>query len=173
MKNKKRNLHYFFCSFFVSSAICAVICTFLFLICLTWQRMQYASFGKSNAKPIEFTENGLRILESSNLEKLDATLFNLIAEVMPVFVSDLCWLVSTDETGKQYLSIFNNEGNTRTHEHGDVIDHAADRVVDVSFKNPTDIKVIKEGNFSSEITKTSETTYKIKVPATGFIILAF
>ncbi len=63
MKNKKRNLYYFFRSFFVSSAIFAVIFMFLFLVCLTWQRMQYTSFGKTNAKPIEITENGLRILD--------------------------------------------------------------------------------------------------------------
>ena len=92
---------------------------------------------------------------------------------MPVSVSDLCWLVLTDENGKQYLSIFNNDGNTRTHAKGDVVDHAADRVVDVKFKKPTDIKVAKEGNFPSEITRESETTYKIKVPATGFIIIEF
>ena len=90
---------------------------------------------------------------------------------MPVYVTGLCWLVSTDEGGKQYLSIFNNDGNTRTREKGDVVDSAADRVVDVKFKKPTDIKVVKQGNFTSEIARVDETAYKIKVPATGFIIM--
>ncbi|MBR5542929.1 MAG: hypothetical protein IKU65_02385 [Oscillospiraceae bacterium] len=123
------------------------------------------SFAKKNA------DSGLKILESDDLEKLDAELKIRIPEVMPVYVSGLCWLVSTDEGGKQYLSIFNNDGNTRTREKGDVVDSAADRVVDVKFKKPTDIKIVKQGNFTSEIARVDETAYKIKVPATGFIIM--
>lgn len=119
----------------------------------------------------EHASSGMKILESGDLEKLDAQLRTLIPETMPASVSDLCWLVSTDENGKQYLSIFNNEGNTRTREHGDVIDHAADRVVEVKLKNPTELKVVKEGNGSCDIERIDETTYKIMVPATDFIIL--
>ena len=119
----------------------------------------------------KYAKSGMKILESGDLEKLDAKLRHLIPETMPASVSDLCWLVSTDENGKKYLSIFNNEGNTRNRQFGDTVDHEADRVVEVKLKNPAEIKVVKEGNFLSEIERVNDTTYKIKVPATAFIIL--
>lgn len=119
----------------------------------------------------KYAKSGMKILESGDLEKLDTQLLHLIPETMDASVSDLCWLVSTDENGKKYLSIFNNEGNTRTRQFGDTVDHEADRVVEVKLKNPAEIKVVKEGNFPSEIERVNDTTYKIKVPATAFIIL--
>ncbi len=114
-----------------------------------------------------------RILESADLGKIEAEIKALIPEVMPVTVSGLCWLVSVDENGRRYLSIFNNEGNTRTITNGDVIDNSFDETVEVKFASPSEIKVIKEGNFASEITKVNETTYKVKVPATAFVIVEF
>lgn len=114
-----------------------------------------------------------RVLESSDLGRLEAEIKTLIPEVMPVTVSDLCWLVSKDENGRRFLSIFNNDGNMRTIEKGDVIDKDADRTVEVKFKEAADIKVIREGNFPCEITKVDELTYKVKVPATAFVIFEF
>ncbi len=113
------------------------------------------------------------ILESRDLEKLEAELKERIAACMPVTVSDLCWLVSTDENGRRFLSVFNNDGNMRTIEKGDVIDKDADKTVEIKFKEATDIKVIKEGNFPSEITKVDERTYSVRVPATAFVIFEF
>ncbi|MBR3848632.1 MAG: hypothetical protein IKM21_05020 [Oscillospiraceae bacterium] len=114
-----------------------------------------------------------RVLESADFEKLKEELSKLIPEVMPVTVSGLCWMVSENEDGRRFLSIFNNEGNMRTVEHGDVIDNSFDETVEVKFASSSEIKVIKEGSFASEITKVDETTYKIKVPATAFIIIEF
>ena len=63
MKLKNRNLYYFFRSFFISSAVISMLISFLFCICVVWQRMQYTSFGVKDAKPIEITDKGLRILD--------------------------------------------------------------------------------------------------------------
>ncbi len=115
----------------------------------------------------------LRVLESGDIAKLESELQKLIRETMPVYVDGLCWLVSTDENGRRYLSIFNNSGNDRSLEHGNTIDHAFDRAVSVSFKEPSEIKVVKEGNFPSEISRKDEKTYTVKVPATAFVILEF
>ncbi len=117
--------------------------------------------------------SGIRVLESRDLGKLEAELSEIIPEAMPVYVDGLCWLVSADCNGKRYLSIFNNDGNMRTIGQGDRIDPAADREVTVKFKSPSQIKVFREGNFSSVIRKKDENTYLIKVPATAFIIIEF
>lgn len=113
------------------------------------------------------------VIESGDMKKLKQELTDKIREVMPVYVSELCWLVSTDENNRRYLSIFNNEGNTRSILHGDVIDSNADRVAEVTFKEATDIKIVYEGNFSSEIIRKDDNTYLVKVPATGFVIVEF
>ena len=63
MKSKKTDAYYFFRSLFISSAICWTLIAFAFLFGLAWQRMQYTSFGIKDAKPIEITENGVRILD--------------------------------------------------------------------------------------------------------------
>ncbi len=118
-------------------------------------------------------EDKYKILDSSDINKLSAELKKLILKVMPVYVSGLSWLVSTDENNQRYLSLFNNEGNMRTIDKGDVIDNEADELVEVTFKKPTEIEVIKEGNFKSQIIKKDDKTYSVKVPATAFIILEF
>ena len=115
----------------------------------------------------------LKVLKSSDIGWLETELTRLVKETMPVCVDGLCWLVSTDKGGKRYLSIFNNDGNERSNAYGDKIDNSFDRTVNVSFKKAADIKVIKEGNFPSEILRVDDNTYSIKVPATAFIILEF
>lgn len=116
---------------------------------------------------------GYRVLESTNLGWLEAELKKLIKEEMPVYVDGLCWLVSTDSSGKRYLSIFNNDGNSRSIAKGNEINSKYDKVVNVSFKKAADITVIKEGNFPSEILRVDDKTYTIKVPATAFIVIEF
>lgn len=116
---------------------------------------------------------GYRVLESTDIGWLEAQLTKLIREELPVYVDGLCWLVSTDCEGKRYLSIFNNDGNERSISFGNRIDNSYDRTVEVSFKNETEIKVIKEGNFPSEISRKDGKTYSIRVPAIAFIILEF
>ena len=116
---------------------------------------------------------GYRVLESTDIGWLETELSRLVKETMPVYVDGLCWLVSTDEGSKRYLSIFNNDGNMRSIAKGNEINNDYDKVVNVSFKSAADIKVIKEGNFPSEISRVDDKTYAIKVPATAFIILEF
>lgn len=128
---------------------------------------QEGNFAKANA------DKSLRILESSDLEDLKGTLQRLIPEIMPCHVDALCWLVSTDENGRQFLSIFNNEGNTRSYDRGDVVDHDADRTVTVTFKEPVNLKVIREGYAPAEISKKDDLTWVVMVPAASFAILEF
>ncbi len=117
--------------------------------------------------------SGLRILESSDLEKLTALMDELIEETMPCMVDDLCWLISTDETGRRFLSIFNNEGNERDWDRGDIIHAEADRVVTITSKRPMNLKLFKTTPVLAQIEKKDDFTYCVKVPAAGFVILEF
>ena len=117
--------------------------------------------------------SGLRILNSSDLETLARDVNKLIPQVMPVCVDGLHWLVSTDETGNRYLSIFNNEGNQRSMEHGDTLISDADRTVTATFKEHVSLSVVKEGNRKIAIQKQKDNQYRIEVPAAGFVVLKF
>lgn len=121
----------------------------------------------------KYRNSGLRILKSNDPDVLAAQLERIIPQIMPVFVDKLCWLVSTDENGKRYLSIFNNEGVSRSHALGNVIDRKADRTVTVTFRENTTPRIIKEGYASCDITKKDEHTYAVHVPAATFIIMEF
>ena len=128
-----------------------------------------SSFAKAKAG------SDLKILESANLEVLESNMHKLIPQAMPCYVDGLCWVVSTDGSGKRYLSIFNNEGNMRTVEHGDTLDPEADRVVTVTFKEAAELKVVKESLMVKgvEIQKVDTNTYKVKVPAAAFVIFEY
>lgn len=116
----------------------------------------------------------LKILESGDVAALEARMPDLINEVMPCYVNALHWLVSTDENGVRYLSIFNNSGNERDIERGNVIHHEADRTVTVTFKEATTPEKLVEGvDMPVTVLRIDEKTYKISIPATGFAIFTF
>ena len=114
-----------------------------------------------------------RVLESGDLDLLETRLHALERELMPVTVDALCWLVSTDENGKRYLSIFNNEGNERTHEHGDTVRHEADARVTVMLREAGEIAVVKASSPDIKISRVDDCTYVIDMPATEFAIFEF
>lgn len=118
-------------------------------------------------------DKGYRILDSSDLEKLEDTLNKLIIETMPCYVDDLCWLVSEGENDVQYFSIFNNEGNERSIQKGNVIDKKADKMVKVTFKKSANIEIIAQVTTQVEIERVDEFNYNIFVPATSFAVLKF
>ena len=114
-----------------------------------------------------------KVVESSDIVQLENTIEKLIKAVMPVYVDDLCWLVSTDENNRRYLSIFNNDGNERSLAKGNVIDHNADKRVTISFKDITIPHILKEALGSCSLEKIDDTTFSATVPAAGFVIIGF
>ena len=96
----------------------------------------------------------------------------LIPEVMPVYVDGLHWLVSRAEDGTRYLAIFNNEGNERTTEKGDTVNHAYDKRVTVTLKDGS-LSVFKDAMGETDIERVDEKTYRVTVPAADFIIFTF
>ena len=117
--------------------------------------------------------SGLKVLESGDLGKLEAELKKLIKDVMPCHVDELCWLVSTDENGKRYLSIFNNDGNERNLLRGNIIHREADKEVTITFKEKTIPHVLKETMGSICLEKVDDLTFKATIPAAGFAIINF
>lgn len=117
--------------------------------------------------------SNLKILDSADLGKLEAEMKKLIPAVMPVVADDLCYMVSTDDKGVRYLSIFNNEGNTRSLQYGNVIDPKAERTVHVTFNVPAQPKLWKSAPRAAEVQKLENSQYAVEVPAAGFTILTF
>ena len=91
---------------------------------------------------------------------------------MPCYVEGLPYIVSKNEKGEDFLTIFNNEGNERDENVGDIIHHEADKIVRVNFKESVDLKVIYE-SMKIDIEKIDDKTYDIKVPATVVAIIKF
>ena len=118
-------------------------------------------------------ETKLKILDSSDISALEKELGMLIKEVMPCYTDSLCYLVSTDENGKRYLSVFNNEGNERSLKKGDIIHREADKKIKITFKEPVSVRIIKEGAGKIKLEKENDFTYFATVPAAGFMILSF
>lgn len=117
--------------------------------------------------------SGLKILESADLDKLEHELTTLIKETMPCFADDLCWLVSTDENGQRYLSLFNNEGNERCLKRGNVIHSEADARVKVTFKEPVTPSLVTSGCDPVKLERVDDCTYYATIPAAGFGIFKF
>lgn len=119
------------------------------------------------------SHSGLKILESDDLEKLSAEVLELIPKVMPCFADSLCWLVSSDKSGRRYLTILNNEGNERSLEKGDIILKEADRRVKITFNSSVEPKLIKSGAGRVDVEKTDDFVYCANIPAAGFAIFEF
>ena len=91
---------------------------------------------------------------------------------MPCYVDDLCCLVSTDENGQNYLTIFNNEGNQRTVENGDVIDERATKTVNVEFKKDVNLELYRKAQ-DVKVEKIDNKKYKITISGAGFGLFKF
>jgi len=116
---------------------------------------------------------GLAILESTDLDKLGAIVTELIKQVMPCYVDSLCWVVSLNDKGKRFVSIFNNEGNERSLEHGDTVDKNCDKRVTITLKDSDKLSIVKEELGNCNVEKMGEKTYCATIPAAGFVILEF
>ncbi len=130
-----------------------------------------ASFEGSFIKSKE--GSGLKILSSADFDKLGQDIEKIAREVMPVYVDGLHWLVSTDEKGRNFLTIFNNEGNERDTKYGDIIHNEADRKVKVEFKVPTKLKLNHQAVKKAKIEKIDNKTYNVLVPAAGYVVFEF
>ena len=115
---------------------------------------------------------GYKILDSSDPWALGAELDRLIPALMPVYVDGLHWLVSLGADGTRYLTVFNNEGNERTTEHGDTVNHAYDKRVTVTLKDGA-LSVFKPAREEIDLERVDGHTYRLTVSAADFVIFTF
>lgn len=116
---------------------------------------------------------GNNVIASEDLDAMEAQVNKLAPEVMPVTVDGLHWIASNGENGKRYLSIFNNEGNERSLEFGDVIDHNADRRVKVTFKEKNQLDIVKSFSDGVKVEKIDDKNWYVTVPATELVIFSY
>ena len=114
-----------------------------------------------------------KVLESSDFAKLSRELNALIARTMPIYADGLHWLVSTDDKGRRFLTVFNNEGNLRTSAHGDTVDRSFDQKVTITLNIPGELKIFKDAREDIRLEKTGENTYCATVSAADFVIFEF
>lgn len=106
-------------------------------------------------------------------DALENTVKKLLPDLLPCYVDGLDWLVSTDEKGNRYVSIFNHEGNERSIEKGDTLLKEADKTVTLTFREKTEIEVVVEGYCPVDIQRKDDKTYLVHVPAADFVIFRF
>ena len=116
---------------------------------------------------------GCNVILSNDLDAMTEQVKALAPQVMPVTVDGLHWLVSVGEDGKRYLSIFNNEGNERSLEFGNVIDHNADRRVKVTFKEKNQLEVVRSFCDGIKVERIDDKNWYVTVPATQMVILSY
>lgn len=116
---------------------------------------------------------GYTIFTSSNLEELAHNINAEAKRILPCVADSLHWLLSTDECGRRFVSVFNNEGNNRNLKTGDDLIREADADVVLSFKEKCDLKCVKHGVDGVSIAKKDDKTYIVSIPAAGFAIFEY
>lgn len=116
--------------------------------------------------------SSFRVLESRDLDAMEAQLHKL-EESLPCRVDGLLWLLSEDDKGRRFVSIFNNEGNTRSVKNGDVIDPRANARVKVTLMEPAELKCVKSSADAVRAETADGRDWYVDVPAAGFTIFEY
>ena len=113
----------------------------------------------------------LPILSGKDLDAMEKCLRQKAEALLPVSVDHLHWILSKDEHGR-YLTIFNNEGNHRTLQEGDVIDPKADATATVTLKDGAALSLLY-ASAPTEIQKIKDGTYRVTVPAAQLAVFKY
>jgi len=112
------------------------------------------------------------VVRANDLENMERVLKAMAKQILPVTVESLHWVLSEDENGR-YVTVFNNEGNNRTLENGDEIDHSADAVTTVYTKDGIAPQIYYASSDKVRLEKKKEGEYALFVPATDLVILKY
>ncbi len=115
-----------------------------------------------------------RVLRSDSPEDLEHALHEREREVLPVVADNLLWLLSEDQNGNRYITLFNNEGNERSIKRGDTVRHEADARVRLRFSKPVEtLSLWKSSTDRIAVQRENEDTYIVDLPATEFAIFTY
>ena len=114
----------------------------------------------------------LKVLDSSDIEKLASNITEIERAIMPVFVEGLPYIVSINDKGERFVTIFNNEGNERDLAKGDIIHSEADKKVKITFKNST-TPVVAYAPVKVDIERIDDKTFNAVIPAARYAVIKF
>lgn len=147
-----------------------------------WPRMMKATGKRGYFDPKElreklpaknkFTPDGEQLISLSQ-DTPEYYASRTYAETVPDFVDGLHWLVSTDDKGRRFLSVFNNEGNMRTSAKGDEINRDFDKKVKITLNTDGKLEVFKSAREDIRLEKVDDRTYYATVAASDFVIFTF
>lgn len=113
----------------------------------------------------------LPVLTSEDFEAVGKQIRDRAAQVLPITVDSLHWLLSEDENGR-YLTVFNNEGNDRTLAEGDHVDHAAaDATTTIRTKPGVELSVLYASSPNTRLERLDDGNYSLFLPATDLVVL--
>jgi len=119
------------------------------------------------------SHSDLKVFTSDDLDRLAHDIENESKQILPCYADSLHWILSTNEEGRRFISVFNNEGNDRTIEYGDKLAKEADASVNITFKESVNLKCIKCGTAGMTINKKDDCHYVVDIPAAGFAIFEY
>ena len=115
----------------------------------------------------------LPVLTSEDFGALGKRIRDRAAEVLPITVDSLHWLLSEDEIGC-YLTVFNNQGNNRTLEEGDHVDHAAADATTTIRTNPgVELSILYTSAPNTKLEKVVDGEYRLFLPGTDLVIFRY
>ena len=97
----------------------------------------------------------------------------LSEKLLPCTADNLHWLLSEDETGRRYVTVFNNEGNRRSSRNGDNLIREADASAVLTFRTPAQPEILRTGSNGAKLECMDGNRWRLQVPAAGFAILRY
>ena len=117
--------------------------------------------------------HSLPILAGGDREALTRQIYALSAKLLPCTADNLHWLLSEDEKGQRYVTVFNNEGNRRSIHNGDNLIPEADAATVLTFHSPAKPEIFRAGGEGVTLQQLEDHRWRLHVPAAGFAILRY
>ena len=95
---------------------------------------------------------------------------------MPVYVEGLPYVVSTNDKGERFVTIFNNEGNERDLAKGDIIHSEADKKVKITFKDSVNPTVVASSIYAPvkiDIERIDDKSFNTTIPAARYAVIKY
>jgi hypothetical protein len=113
------------------------------------------------------------VLKGNDRENLARQIDTLAEKILPCTADNLHWLLSEDEKGCRYITVFNNEGNRRSIHNGDNLIREANGTTVLTFREAAKPEVIRTGSEGVTLRRMDDDHWQLAVPAASFAILRY
>ena len=117
--------------------------------------------------------NRYSILNGHDRDQLALQIDSLSKKILPCTADNLHWLLSEDNNGCRYITVFNNEGNRRSIHNGDNLIREADSTTTLTFRETAQPKIIQTGSEGILLERIDSNHWRLTVPAASFAILQY